>query len=449
MICDFKRIIEKHNMLSHGDRVVIGLSGGADSMTLLYLLNEIKDEYELDLVACHVNHCLRGEESDRDMIFVKEQCEKLNIKLETLVFDVSNEAKKTGESFEECGRRIRYDFFRQHCHEGKIATAHNLCDNEETVFLNLIRGTGISGLKGISRVRGNIIRPLLDFSRERIEEYCSLNDIPYVHDSTNDSVEYRRNFVRHNILTQVKSLEPSFDSSFQKFLSLIEQDIDYIEKQSDDLIESAKIDENLFDVSMFLNAHKAVCTRALSKIVYDYAKVQVEKKHIDILYDALSLKTKKVQITGGMFVNVKNDRFYFSKDITTVVPTVRIIVDKDRKYRFFDKDIFFSHLSQKVYNMFLFDYIDCDKIVGDLVLRNRLPGDRISLRKRNVTKSLKKLFCEDGIPEAERGKVAVLSDDLGVVWVEGYGCDNRCKVDENSSNILSVKCERQENENDE
>ena len=443
MICDFKKIIEKYNMLSFGDRVVVGLSGGADSMTLLHLLCGIRDEYGLNIVACHVNHCLRGKEADRDMLFVEEQCKKLNVKFETLVFDVGEEAKKTGESIEECGRRIRYDFFRQHCLDGKIATAHNLCDNEETVFLNLFRGTGISGLKGISRVRGNIIRPLLDFSRERIEHYCEENDIPFVHDSTNDKDEYRRNFVRHNILPQVKQLEPSFDSSFQKFLSLIEQDIDFLETASDELIGKAKISDNKYDVTVFLNTHKAVSTRALSKILSQYANVQVEKKHIDILYDAISSNSKKVQITGGVFAVIKNKTLFFTKNILPA-EQVNLKVEYEGKYSFFNKKIVLSHLSQKVYNMFLFDFIDCDKIVGDLILRNRVSGDRISLQKRNVTKTLKKLFCEDGIPEEKRGTVAVLSDDLGVVWVEGYGCDNRCKADENSTDVIKIECIRED-----
>ena len=442
MICDFKKIIEEHNMLSHGDRVVVGLSGGADSMTLLHLLNSIKDEYSLEIVACHVNHLLRGDESQRDMLFVQDVCNKMGIPLETLVIDVGKEASLSHESIEECGRRVRYDFFNKISNGGKIATAHNLCDNEETVIMNLARGSGLSGLKGISYVRGNIIRPLLGFSRERIENYCSENDIEFVHDSSNDCDEYRRNFVRHNILPKIKEYEPAFDRSFLNFVSLIEDDFDFIDGMASALIEKSASNGKSYDVNTLLNAHRAVLSRALSKLVFQFSCVQPEKKHIDILIDALNGCSKKVQITGGIFGVIKNKTLYFTRE-TRPSENFETRIDFDKEYSFFDRKIVLSLLSQKVYNMFLFDCIDCDKIVGDLILRNRRPGDRISLQKRNVSKTLKKLFCEDGIPERERSMMPVIVDSLGVVWVEGYGCDNRCKSDENTKQIISVKCFRE------
>ncbi|MBQ7654258.1 MAG: tRNA lysidine(34) synthetase TilS [Clostridia bacterium] len=438
MICDFKKIIKKYNMLSFGDRVVIGLSGGADSMTLLHLMNEIKDDYSLDLVACHVNHLLRGEEAYRDMRFVESACRKMDINLETLVVDVKKEAHINHESVEECGRRIRYDFFEKISCGGKIATAHNLCDNEETVILNLIRGTGLSGLKGISRVRGNIIRPLLDFSRKEIEEYCKEKNISFIHDSSNDSDEYRRNYIRHNILPKFKELEPSFDKSFSSFVALMEDNNDFINFCADRLIKDSKIAENKYDINVLLNSHKAVCTKALAKMIYDFCGVQPEKKHIDILFQALSSRSKKVQITGGIFAIVKNNILCFDNDLQSV-EAVETRISFNGEYDFFGGKVVLSDLSQKVYNMFLFDFADCDKIVGDLKLRNRRPGDKINLQKRNISKTLKKLFCEDGIDEKQRDKIPIITDDIGVVWVAGYGCDNRCKADENSKRIISIK----------
>lgn len=439
MICDFKKIIKKYKMISRGDRVVIGLSGGADSMTLLHLFNEIKDELDLTLVACHVNHLLRGNEAYRDMDFVKTECEKLNVHLETIVFDVKKEALKTHESFEECGRRIRYDFFKSISgDDGKIATAHNLCDNEETVFLNLIRGTGISGLKGIPYVRGNVIRPLLDFSRRQIEDYCSKNSIPYVNDSTNNSDEFRRNYIRHNVLPKIKELEPSFDISFKNFISLISDDVDFINSKADELIDKSKLSENCFDVEILLSAHKAVLTKSLAKMIYSFCEIRPEKSHIDLLYNALNCGSMKVQITGGIFAVIKRKKLSFIKEINTVESFSQKI-SLNEKYNFFGMDISVSHLSQKVYKPFANNLIDCDKIIGDLYLRNRREGDKITLTKRNVTKTLKKLFSEDDISLNERERIPVLSDDEGVVWVMGYGCTKRCAVDSNSKNVLIIE----------
>lgn len=443
MICDFKSIIKKHNMLSVGDTVVVGLSGGADSMTLLHLMCSIKDEYDLDIVACHVNHLLRGDESDRDMRFVGEVCKNNGIRLETLVVDVKSEAKKTHESVEECGRRMRYSFFEKHRNGGKIATAHNLCDNEETVILNLARGTGISGMKGISHVRGNIIRPLLDFSRDDIETYCKENNITFVHDSSNDSDLYKRNFVRHNILPKIKELEPSFDSSFMRFVALVEDDNEFFDQQVCQLIEQSRISDSLYDVSVLTQSHRSVLSRAISRLIFEYSGFQVEKKHVDILIHALNSGSKKVQITAGIFAVIKKNTLHFEKELPSGLE-IEIPIDTEGEYSFFNKKIVLEDLSQKVYNKLSIDFFDCDKIVGDLKLRNRREGDRISLQKRNISKTLKKLFCEDSLPLNEREKIPVISDDFGVVWVLGYGCDNRCKTDVDSKRIVGIKCKKED-----
>ena len=444
MICDFKKTIEKHNMISCGDTVIVGLSGGADSMTLLHMLNAIKDDYSLKIIAAHVNHCLRGDEADRDMNFCKKVCNELGIEIRTLVVNVKNEAKKHSESFEECGRRIRYKFFSSICENAKIATAHNLCDNEETVLFNLIRGTGLSGLKGIPYVRGRIIRPLLDFSREDIEKYCKINKISFVHDSTNDCDDYKRNFIRHNILTRLKEMNPSFDNTFTNCISLLNDDYDYLENVSEDVLNKVKIKDNKYDVSVIKKCHKAIATRILSKLIYQHTSVFPEKKHVDILYDAVMTSSKKVQITNGVFAIIKKDILYFAENIECN-DDVEIKIEKDGEFDFFDRKLNVSFLSQKVYNEFSIDMIDCDKIVGNIILRNRRKGDKITLQKRNVTKSLKKLFCEDDIEENKRSEIPVIADDKGILWVSGYGANKRCAPDEKTMNILSVVCKTGEN----
>jgi tRNA(Ile)-lysidine synthase len=152
MIAKIVSAIEKYNMLSYGQTVIVGLSGGADSVALTHALISLKEEYGIKLLAAHVNHCIRGEESDRDEKFVTGFCEKYGITLKTLRFNVPEESEKTGESEEECGRRIRYEFFNSIADENSvIATAHNFNDSVETFFINLTRGTGLKGLCSILR----------------------------------------------------------------------------------------------------------------------------------------------------------------------------------------------------------------------------------------------------------------------------------------------------------
>ncbi|MCR4924709.1 MAG: tRNA lysidine(34) synthetase TilS, partial [Clostridiales bacterium] len=164
--------IKKYDLLEYGDTVILGVSGGADSMALAYFMNSLKEEYGLKLIIAHINHCIRGAEADSDEEFVKNQAEKLGIEFRSLRADVPSIAKLNSEGTEECGRRIRYEFFNSISGNAKIATAHNLNDKMETFFLNLARGTSLKGLCSIPVKRDNIIRPLIDCSRREIEEYC-------------------------------------------------------------------------------------------------------------------------------------------------------------------------------------------------------------------------------------------------------------------------------------
>lgn len=445
MICKFKKTVQQYNMFSYGDTVIAGVSGGADSMTLLNMLNSIKDEYSLKIIVAHVNHCLRGEEADRDMDFVINQAKKLSLPCKTLVFDVKKEAERTHESFEECGRRIRYDFFKSIDENAKIATAHNLCDNEETFILNLSRGTGISGLKGISYKRGNIVRPLLNFKRQEIEKYCEENDISYVNDSTNECDEYKRNFIRHHILPEIKKLNSSFDTAFLNCVTFLNDDYDFILNEVQTAVSLSKSGK-YYDLEKLKSYHKAIYSKSLMKIVEDETGAYPEKKHIDILLDAIENKTSKVQITNGYFAVVKNNMLCFLKEIEEAYD-VSYEIEYDKEYDFFSNTVIVSSSKQNVYNEFLFDRIDCDKIIGKLSLRNRREGDKFTISRRNVTKSLKKLFCEESIDLNERYKVPIIADDKAVLWVNGFGVNKSYEADDKTKNILYIYFKKKDERN--
>lgn len=429
MICKVKDTIEKYNMLSPGDEVIVALSGGADSMMLLHMMKEIEKEYGLKLTAAHVNHCLRGSEAERDMEFVKAQCEKLSVELKCLVFDVKKEAEKTSESIEECGRRIRYDFFKSISENAKIATAHNLSDSQETFFLNLLRGTGIAGLCGIPPVRDNIIRPLINISSRDIREYCDKNMIGYVIDSTNDSDDYRRNYIRHNIIPAMKKLDSSFDSSMERCFELLKKDRDFILNSAKELIEKSCKGEGKYDFSMIISAPESVRERAVMEIIYLFCKKYPEKKHIDMIFSSGD-KSFRQQITCGIYACVKQGVFYL-EDGENDIPEYEIKVTGEGEYKVPGGIVKITLCTHKVYKDLLFNCVSCDRIGKNLVLRNRRPGDKITLPGRKVTKTLKKLFCEDNIPRFRRFEICVLSDEKGVVWVKDYGADKRCAANEN------------------
>ena len=260
----FLHTAEKHLMFSNLDKVIVGFSGGADSVCLLHLLNSVKSDYNFDLLAVHINHGIRGDEATRDEDFAKSFCENRQIPFKALSIDCIEEAKKSKESLEECGRRIRYEIFESFCSEKtKIATAHNANDNAETVIFNITRGTTVKGLCGIPFVRGNIIRPILDCSREEIEGYCKENQLDFVVDSTNLSDDYTRNKIRHNILTVMKDMNPSFLDAFSSLVSNASDVSDYLIAQANSLLADAKIDDNIYNSEILLKAHSALSSEAV------------------------------------------------------------------------------------------------------------------------------------------------------------------------------------------
>ena len=195
MKCRALETIQRHHLLAPGAAVIAAVSGGADSMALLFLLEEIREEFSLKLSAAHIHHGLRGAEADRDEALVRDTCKRLQIPLSTLHADVALEAERTGEGIEECGRRVRYAYLESLDEHALIATAHTLDDQLETFLMHFARGAGLHGLCGIPAKRGRIIRPLIDCTREEIEAYCAQRQIPYVIDSTNLSHDYVRNRV--------------------------------------------------------------------------------------------------------------------------------------------------------------------------------------------------------------------------------------------------------------
>lgn len=225
-------------LLSTGDRVLVAFSGGADSVALLMLLFSVRSKLGIEVAAAHLNHGIRGAEADRDEAFCKELCEKNGISFVAGHVDVPNECKKTGEGLEECARRLRYGFLEKaavtlSCN--KIATAHHADDNIETVLMHLIRGCGLNGLSGIPRKRGNIVRPLLAFRKKELTDALADIGQNFVYDSTNSEDDASRNLLRHTVLPQIYSLNPSVDAVFMRMCRSVAEDNAYLEAEAADI----------------------------------------------------------------------------------------------------------------------------------------------------------------------------------------------------------------------
>lgn len=228
-----------YRMIERGDAVVAALSGGADSVSLLHAMKQLSEQLGIEVSACHINHHIRGEESDRDMRFCEELCDRLQVPLVIREANVT-ELQQKHESLEECARRIRYDFFAEVSEGKKLATAHNSNDCAETVLLNMMRGTGLKGLCGVPPIRGNIIRPLIYCTRLEVEEYCSASGLTWVTDSTNFSVDYTRNKIRHIILPEMLKINGSLFSTMNRMERSLRTDSDFLEEMASQRLEEAR-----------------------------------------------------------------------------------------------------------------------------------------------------------------------------------------------------------------
>lgn len=414
------KTVEKYNMLSKGDRVLIGVSGGADSIALLEFFVSVKEKYDLDICVAHIEHGIRGEDSVNDAEFVENYCKKLGVNFYLKTIDAPNLAKKAKMGVEEYSRMARYDFFNTiEC--DKIATAHNLTDNIETLLFRLARGTGLKGACSIPAVRGKIIRPFIEVSSGEIRKWCNDNNIPYRVDYTNSDSAYSRNLIRLEILPLFEKLNANYQDNIENFISDVNEDYAFI----DDYVKSIYpkiVKNNEIDLPKLNELDLSIKKRILI-MFFDENGYSLNRIHLQSVID-ITLKSGKTQIKENVFAISAKGKIRLAKfnDLNKKDEFVTKILNIDE---FKDKNIDF--------------YCDCDKIVGNIIIRAKQAGDRIKPAGRNVSKTLKKLFNESAYPIEKRDKKIVVCDDFGIVGVIGLCADERVKVDCNTAKILTIK----------
>lgn len=447
-----KETVKQHSMIPKGARVIAGLSGGADSVCLLRLLSDLSNDMDFTLCAVHVNHCLRDEESDRDQRFCEELCAKLDIPIAVYRVNVSEYAAKTGKSTEEAARILRYDAFEQaaeHFGGGLTATAHNSGDNAETVLFNIIRGTGLKGMCGIPYVRGSIIRPLLDISREEIEGYLSEIGQDFVTDSTNLTEDYSRNKIRRIILPMLREINPGADKALCRLSRCAREDEAFLSE----ITEKA-------DITNISDYPPSVRKRFIRKL-FEENKVPVDSMHIEEIDNALiscrktrvNIKEDIFAVTDGKTVRIEKQEIknpfetavVFGHNYTVDIPEYdkQVIIERLHDDIFQNEGI----VNEKLTN----NLVNCDKIQGVVVLRNKRDGDSIRLARRDCTTKLKKLYNSLKLPQNERQTALVMEDEEGIIWSEYGGvCGRVCPENGgsgcNSANICKITVRRRSND---
>ncbi len=435
-------------MINHGDNIIVGLSGGADSVSLAHFLANYNERNNVNVIAAHVNHCIRGEEADRDEEFVKNFCEKLGIDLYVKRVDIKRLAKDRGVGLEECGRTERYKYFNELCEKfgGKIATAHTLSDSEETVILNMTRGCGLKGLCGIPPVRKNIIRPLIFVSRDEIEKYCQKNKLSFVTDSTNLTEDYTRNKIRINVVPVLKNINEMFDNTFRRMIFQNIEEESYLDELAQEKFNKAKL-LNGYDIECIKPLKSVIKNRVVKKILEDYCPGEIESKHIEyarrIIDDAHGAVTLPCDV--NIYVNgtklskreSRNEKVEWEHKFFNT----NVLTESGR--RFIIKIFPINEYKELVKNGNLINYVslDSDKIPKNSVFRNRRQGDVFCQAGRGLTKKVKKLFNEIKIPEENRNKIVMLASGSNVIWIDGIGICEDCKVRGNTKFVTVIRRE--------
>ena len=446
--------IRKNNMISSGDAVIVGASGGIDSTALLLMLKTFEKELGIKLYAAHLNHMIRGKESNRDEAFTKKLAKKLAIPVIAESFDVPAFAKSKKLNLEDAARRVRYEFFdRAAARVGanKIAVAHTADDNIETFLMRLIRGTGLKGLEGIPPVRGRIIRPLIDIQRSELEAYLKNKGIKARLDSSNLDTDYLRNSVRHKLIPMLSGYNKNIKEGLLRTIRSMRVDYSFIEEMARRSYESLKKKVGgavTIDVGGLDSLHPSLKAGVMRLAIQDVKKDLVDVSYVNV-EDALKLTTKKsagIDIAGA-YIEVKRGRMTFSSSRPKAnatkgflykleVPGEVLIKESGIVIGADEQDIADVRGIKKKdpYRAFM----DRDKICGPLMVRSRRPGDYFSPLGMKGRKKLQDVFVDEKLDIDERDKVPVVDDGEKIIWVAGYRISEKVKVDRNTRRVVEL-----------
>ncbi len=448
-----KAYMEEYQMVNENDTIVVGVSGGADSVCLFLLLNEYCRQKSANLVAVHLNHKIR-EDAGADAEYVRELCKEFGVTLHVFEEDVALLAKQSGIGTEEAGRIARYRAFEQVLSEyggnGKIAVAHHKGDLAETVLFHLFRGSGITGLTGMAPVRSNIIRPLLDVTREEIEQYLLEKGRKWCIDSTNQENTYTRNKLRNVLLPYAeKEICPQAGmhvANAAKELTQIKELLDGMTAEAlKETVVFERDDEAVVLAEPFLQKHEVIRKQLILRVL-EYltpARRDIGSVHVN---DVLSLfekeNGKQIHLPYRLVATKVYDRVVIKRQqeetgewsIPVTVPgKVSCESGEVLEFSVFEYDNS-SEIPRKRYTKW-FDY---DKITNCLELRNRRTGDYLVISADGKKKSVKEYFIEEKIPRQERDKQILLADGSHILWVVGMRISEDVKVTEQTQTILQV-----------
>ena len=449
--------IEKHNMINANEKIIVGVSGGADSLCLLFVLQEYRKKIPFTLLAVHVEHGIRGEESLADAAYVEQICRENGIWFTCISCDVPHLADEQKISLEEAARLARYQAFekvRREQQADKIAVAHYQNDQAETVLFRLARGTGIDGAGGIRPVNGCIIRPLLASSRKEIEAYLQEKNICWREDASNADTEYTRNCLRHHVLPV---LEREVNEKTVAHLASLAEEMQQaqaymerqVQKQAEQYMGQSALGQWSLDIRALEQAEPIIQSYLLREILRraGCSMRDVSRVHIEAVRALAKGQSGRMTVLpGGFQVRREFGKLIFvigdekmkrsgnrKTDEPITVPGERETSQGRFLFRVFPYEN--QIISQKRYTKWL----DYDKINTDILLRTRRTGDFLTVNAQGGTKKLKRYFIEEKIPAKERENILLLAAGSEILWVVGYRINEAYKVTPQTKWILEIQ----------
>lgn len=448
--------IAKYQMIAKGDKVLVGFSGGPDSMALLHTLNEMKDVLNIKIYAMHINHRLRPKAADEDEKFARQICKKRQIPIKSIKVDVKDFAKKSKMSIEESARTLRYEELSKQAKRlrcNKIAVGHNANDNAETVILNLVRGTGLAGLSGIPPKRDKIIRPLIEIERKEILDYLKQKRLEYCSDLTNTELGYRRNYVRHKIMPLLLDINPNLINTILRTSEIIRDTnnnvIEMATQAKKNVVLEVSKGRIVLDIKKLLSYNLLIRREIIKTMLPRLGFEQIgailalvnrpSGKRLELTKDYIAWKEyNKLILAHAEEKEHKLSNKVWKVNIgkMTKIPELglelMVITGGTRFYG--------SHPPRDSnYAMF-----DRSAIVLPLSIRLRQPGDRF-IPFKGKEKKLKEVLIDDKIPVRVRSRLPLLCDKSHILWIIGSRRSNIGLITNKTKDCLEVRVKKWQN----